>query len=94
MDKKEFKKKANKSIDEIFDKVEKLNQKKDSLNSSLKKQYEKNIEALNKKKAELKKKYDAMQNTSDSNWEKAKKEFSESLSHYKAGFTELGKLFK
>jgi len=94
MDKKEFKKKANKSIDEIFDKVEKLKQKKDQLSGSMKEKYEMKIDALNKKKAELMKKYEAIKSSSDNNWERAKMEFSESFSHYKAGFTELSKLFK
>lgn len=94
MNKTEFKLKANKNIDEIFEKVENLNQKKNNLSSSLKEQYDLKIEALNKMKKELKKKYDAVQNSSDSNWEKAKKEFSESFDHYKAGFTELSKFFK
>jgi len=94
MNKTEFKIKANKSIDEIFDKVEMLKQKKDQLSGSMKEKYEMKIDALNKKKAELIKKYEAIKNSSDSNWEKAKKEFSDSLTHYKAGFTELSKLFK
>lgn len=90
----DYKTKANKNIDEIFDKVENLKQKKEELSSSLKQKYDANIEVLNKRKAELMSKYEAIKNAPDSNWEKAKQEFSESLTHYKEGFNELKKVFK
>lgn len=90
----DFKIKANKNIDEIYNEIENLKKKKDQLSSSLKQKYDSSIEALNKRKEDLKKKYEAIQNAPDSNWEKAKNEFTESFNHYKEGFKELSKLFK
>jgi hypothetical protein len=94
MDRQKFKNEANKNIDELFDKVEKLKSKKDSLSGSAKAKYEMQIAALNQKKAELKLKYDSLKESSETNWEKAKKEFSESFNHYKTGLTELSNIFK
>lgn len=90
----DFKIKANKSIDEIYNEIENLKKKKDELSSSLKQKYDSSIEALNNRKEDLRKKVDAIQNAPDSSWENAKKEFTESFNHYKEGFKELSNLFK
>lgn len=94
MDKLKFKLEALKTIDKMFDKAEKLEQKKDDLSDNLKESYDKQIIALNNKKTELKSQLEDIQESTDKNWEEVKETFSESMKHYKAGFKELGKLFK
>ena len=94
MDKLKFKAEANAAIDNIFSKIEKLEHRKDSLNDNVRQKYDKQIAALNKRKTEMKQQLEELQQSSEDNWEEAKEIFSESMEHYKAGFAELGKLFK
>jgi len=94
MDKEKFKAEANAAIDSIFSKIEKLEQKKDDLSDSVKQKYDNQLAELNKRKAKMKEQLENIQQNSEDNWEEAKEIFSESLEHYKAGFAELGKLFK
>lgn len=94
MDKLNFKIKTIETIDSIFDQVEKMEQKKDQLNENMKQKYDDQNKALNERRNGLKKKLDEIENSSEKNWEEAKEALSASLKHYKAGFEELGKLFK
>lgn len=94
MDKLKFKLEALKAIDSTFNQVEKLEQKRDKLSDSMKQKYDKQIAALNERKADMEKQLEKIENTSEENWEEVKEAFSLCLKHYKAGFVELGKLFK
>lgn len=94
MDKQKFKAEANAAIDNIFSKIEKLEQKRDDLNDSVRQKYDKQLAELNKRKTEMKEQLENIQQSSEENWEETKEIFSESMEHYKAGFAELGKLFK
>lgn len=94
MDKFKFKVKALKTIDSVYDKIEKFDKKRDELNESLKENYDKQKAALMEKRIEMGKQLDKIENTTGETWKEAKEIFSESMKHYKAGFAELAKLFK
>ena len=55
MNKKELKTNLKQKIDEVFDRVEKLEQKKDHLNDQLKNSYKTQIADLNRRKKDLQK---------------------------------------
>ncbi len=94
MDKTKAKVKALETIDQVYDQVEKLNQRRDSLNASLRQNYDKQLENLNRRKLELKGKLAAVENASEENWNEVKDALSTSLDHYRAGFQELRKIFQ
>jgi hypothetical protein len=94
MDKQKFKAEANAAIDNIFSKIQKLEQKRDDLNDNLRQKYDKQMAELNKRKTELKEQLENIQQSAEDNWEETKEIFSKSMEHYKAGFAELGNLFK
>ncbi len=90
----DFKLKTLEAIDNIFDQMEKLELKRDSLSESFKKSYDQQMAALKMRRSELKSTLEGLEKTSEANWNEAKEVVSESMKHYKAGFEELGKLFK
>ena len=90
----EFKLKTLETIDNTFDQLDKLEQKKDDLNDSLKQRYDEQMASLKKQRAELKMTLEELENNSESNWDETKEIISKSMKHYKSGFEELGKLFK
>lgn len=94
MEKTELKLKAIETIDKVYDRIEKLNKRRDTLNASLKETYDEQIEKLSKRRAELKEKLNELENASEERWKEAKEAFSVSLEHYKAGFEELKRIFK
>jgi predicted nucleic acid-binding Zn-ribbon protein len=94
MDKTTFKIKALETIDTMYDEVDKLHQRRDKLNDSLKESYDKSLEDLNRRKTELQEKLKAVENASEENWQQAKDALSKSMEHYKAGFNELKNVFK
>lgn len=94
MDKLKFKIKTLEAIDSIFDQTQKMEEKRNRLNENMKQKYDKQIDALKKRRKEMKEKLDELEDSSEENWEEVKDTLSVSLKHYKAGFAELGKLFK
>jgi chromosome segregation ATPase len=94
MDKIKAKVKALETIDQVYDQIEKLNQRRDTLNASLKQSYDKQLDSLNRRKQELKGKLAEMESASEENWNEVKEALSVSLDHYKAGFQELKKIFQ
>ena len=94
MDRTQFKLKANEAIDNIFDKAEKLDSRRQTLNDSAKRQYDKQMISLKQRKKDLQEKYNELQKAGNDRWEETKQAFSSSLDHYKAGFEELSRIFK
>lgn len=89
----EFKLLALEKIDTAFDKLQKLENKKNEVKSELKQKYEKQVEELNRRKKELQENFKAVENATDANWKEKEQIYSASLKHFKEGFTELEKLF-
>lgn len=94
MDKTTFKVKTLEAIDAMYDEVDKLHQRRDKLNATLKESYDKRLEDLNRRKTELQRKLKAVEDASEENWQQAKEALSTSMEHYKAGFNELKNVFK
>ena len=94
MDKIKFKMKALKTIDNLFDKVEKLEKRKDELNDSLLINYYTISGIVNKRKEELKEKLDDVEQASDETLAKAKQAFSKSQKKFTMEFARLKELFK
>jgi chromosome segregation ATPase len=89
MDKQEMKVNAKKSIDNLFEKIDELESKKDRATGEIKARYEESISTLQSRKSELKAKYEALNNASEEKWEDAKHEFEKSATHFKEGLKEL-----
>lgn len=94
MDRNTFKEKAKKSIDNLFAKIDQLEQKREKFQGDAKVKYEEKIAQLKIKRAELQQKYQNMKNASPEKWEEAKEAFNKSLDSFKAGLSKLGELFK
>lgn len=94
MEREKFKINAKKKIDEIFNKINELEYKKDKVKADLKTDYNNKIEQFKEKKKDLEKKYNALEEASDEKWTEVKEAFSESAESFKQGFNDLGKIFK
>ena len=94
MDRNEFRTNAKKKIDEIFLKIEELENKRDKAGDDIKNSYNEILENLKKKGAELQERYDSLQETSDDKWDEAKAAFSESTESFKEGFNRIFSLFR
>ncbi|MCA1757771.1 MAG: hypothetical protein LC649_09975 [Bacteroidales bacterium] len=94
MDRNEFRTNAKKKIDEIFQQIDELENKRDKAGNDIKSSYNEMLGNLKKEGTELQKRYDSLQNASDDKWEEAKKAFSESTESFKEGFNRIFSLFK
>lgn len=94
MDREIFKKKAEKSIDYIFAKIDKLEAKKDDVKEKAKAEYKEIMVDLKSKKADLQEKYKKLENTTEDKWEEVKKTFSVATDSFEEGFSKIGSLFK
>lgn len=92
MNKEDFKKKAKKSIDDIFAKIDELEAKKDKVKGDAKAKYEEKLNKLKTKKKELQAKYDALVNASDEKWEEEKSTFSSATDSFKEGFSKIASM--
>ncbi len=92
MNKEDFKKKAKKSIDDIFAKIDELEAKKDKVKEDAKAEYEEKLNNLKTKRKELQAKYDALNNASDEKWEDVKSTFSSATDSFKDGFSKIASL--
>jgi DNA repair exonuclease SbcCD ATPase subunit len=94
MDRNTFKENAKKSIDEIFNKIEELESKKDTLSESLKAEYDKKIAELKLKRIELKSNLDDMEKVAESKLDELKGTVEAASASFKDGFNKLADLFK
>jgi len=94
MDRKTFKEKAKKSIDDLFARIDDLDLKKEKFQGEAKFKYDEKITQLKTKRAELQQKFQNMKDASPEKWEEAKEAFNKSLDSFKAGLSKLGELFK
>ena len=92
MNKEDFKKKAKTSIDDIFAKIDELEEKKDKVKGDAKATYEEKLNNLKTKKKELQAKYDALVNASDEKWEEVTSTFSSATDSFKEGFSKIASL--
>jgi chromosome segregation ATPase len=94
MEREEFKQKAKQSIDDLFNRIEKLEAKMDKAKADAKLKYKAELDELKLKKADMQSKYDKLENAVEEKWEEVKNAFIESAPDFKNGFSRLGKIFK
>lgn len=94
MNKTEFKKKAKAQIDNLFSKIEDLEKKKDTVESSMKIQFQEKIESLKDSKVHLQNKYANLADEVDDKWEDVKTAFSSAAGSFEEGINDLSSLFK
>lgn len=92
MNKEDFKNKAKISIDDIFAKIDALEEKKDKVKGDAKATYEEKLNNLKTKKKELQAEYDLLINASDDKWEEVKSTFSSATDSFKEGFLKIASL--
>lgn len=89
MERDKFKDDAKKMVDDIFNKIDEMEMKKDKVKDSAKERYMNQVAELKTKKNELKKSYENLLETTEGNWDDAKKSFTQSTNHFKKGLQEL-----
>jgi len=94
MDKETFKQNAKKSIDEIFDAIERIQEKASIVEGEAKVRFEQTLVELQAKKKELQTKYDKLDNASEEKWEEVKNAFSSASESFKEGFKKITSLIK
>lgn len=93
MDKQEFKAKADKVIDELFTKIQELDEKKDKVEGELKEEYREKIAELKEKRDHLKAKYDALEDVAEDKWDDVKEAFTAASHSFREGLSKLGTIF-
>jgi len=93
MDKNTAREEAKKSIDELFDEIEKLELKKETAEKDTKAEYAGKLADLRLKQKELELKYKALADSSEETWEEAKEDFNMSLESFKTGLSKLKSIF-
>ncbi|MFO7879728.1 MAG: hypothetical protein R6V52_06810 [Bacteroidales bacterium] len=92
MQKEKYKLQAKKTIDEIFDQIEELEQKQKNVSDKTRVKYEEQIADLKSKIADLKENYKKLETEGDEKWHKAKQKFSESAEYIKEGLNKLSEI--
>lgn len=94
MERAEFKAKAKKKIDDLFSKIEELEDRKEQLKDDVRKEYEQHIFDLKVKKAELEMEFNALEQETEDKWESVKQSFSASAESFGEGLAKIGSFFK
>lgn len=94
MEKEKFRKKAKETVDDIFNRIEKLEQKRNHVSSSMKAKYDEQIAALKAKYTEMENQYKELELSSGQAWQDTKEKFSESADYFKAGLAKIGEIFE
>ena len=94
MDKETFKQNAKKSIDEIFDAIDRVQERANTVEGEAKVRFEQNLIELKAKKKDLQAKYDKLGNTSEERWEEVKNAFSSASESFKDGIKKIKSIIK
>ena len=94
MDKETFKQNAKNTVDEIFDAIERIQEKATIVEGEAKVRFEQNLLELKERKKDLQDKYDKLGNTSEEKWEEVKNAFSSASESFKEGFKKITSLIK
>lgn len=85
----QFREKAKSQIDEIFDELDRLRDKKNKMEAEGKFEYEKRIQELEIKKRELESSYKNLKTASEDKWSEAIDAWESSKEDFKSGFSKL-----
>ena len=94
MDKEIFKQNAKKTIDEIYNAIERIQEKATIVEGEARVRFEQNLVELKAMKKDLQAKYDKLGNTSEEKWEEVKNAFSSASESFKEGFKKLTSIIK
>ena len=94
MEKQNFKTQATLTIDEIFEKIDELEAKKDQTLDDAKAEFEKMISELDSMKDELLASYARLFNADEENWEEVKYAFSAAKVSFREGVEKVVERFK
>jgi len=94
MDKETFKQNAKNTIDEIYDAIERIQEKAKIVEGEAKDNFEKNLLELRALKKEVQAKYDKLEYSSEEKWEEVKNAFSSASESFKVGIKKITSLIK
>jgi hypothetical protein len=93
MKKEEFKAKASQIIDEVSEKIDKLQAKKEFAQGYAKSKQEESLRDLKLKKTDLEIKYAELESASEEKWDEVKNAFSSAYDSFKESWNKIGSLF-
>ena len=94
MDKETFKQNAKNGIDEIFDAIERVQERTNVVGEEAKARFNETLVELREKKKDVQAKYDELGNTSDEKWEEVKGAFSSAFDSFKEGLKNITSIIK
>lgn len=89
MNKETYKAKAKEELNELFARLNELENQKDISEAEAKAEYDSKINELKTKKSELETKYAQLEDASEDKWEEAKEAFSAASEDFKTGFSKI-----
>lgn len=93
MNKENFKKRAQKSLNDLFSMIDELEAKKDKVKADSKAEYDEKISMLKSQKDNLQAKYNELIKASDEKWGQVKNTFSDAADSFKEGLSKISSLF-
>jgi len=94
MDKETFKQNAKNGIDEIFDAIERVQERANIVGEEAKARFNETLVELREKKKDVQAKYDELKSTSDEKWEEVKGTFSSAFDSFKEGLKKITSIIK
>ena len=94
MDKETFKQNAKNGIDEIFDAIERVQERTNVVGEEAKARFNETLVELREKKKDVQAKYDELKSTSDEKWEEVKGTFSSAFDSFKEGLKKITSIIK
>ena len=94
MDKETFKQNAKNGIDEIFDAIERVQERANIVGEEAKARFNETLVELREKKKDVQTKYDELESTSDEKWEEVKGAFSSAFDSFKEGLKKITSIIK
>jgi len=94
MDKETFKQYAKKGIDEIFEAMDRVQERANIVGDEAKARLNERLAELKAKKDELQAKYVELDTTSEEKWEEVKVAFSSAFDSFKDGFKKMTSIIK
>ena len=94
MDKETFKQNAKNGIDEIFDAIERVQERATIVGEEAKVRFNETLVELREKKKDVQAKYDDLESTSDEKWEEVKGAFSLAFDSFKDGLKKITSIIK
>ena len=94
MDKETFKQNAKNGIDEIFDAIERVQERATVVGEEAKVRFNETLVELREKKKDVQAKYDELESSSDEKWEEVKGAFSSAFDSFKDGLKKITSIIK